>query len=76
MGGILGMVIAAKKRCPIKALVLVDIGPFVPASALERLKTYVGKEGYFETIEEYKQYLQKIYAQFGPLTDEQVIINY
>ncbi|GGZ96278.1 alpha/beta hydrolase [Arenicella chitinivorans] len=43
MGGIIGMVMAAMQPQRVTALVLNDIGPEIPADALNRLKKYVGK---------------------------------
>lgn len=54
MGGILAMMLASLENCPIKRLVLVDIGPFVPRHCLVRIGTYLGKEPEFHSVEEYK----------------------
>ena len=43
MGGIIGMLMAAMQPQRVATLVLNDIGPEVPADALNRLKQYVGK---------------------------------
>jgi hypothetical protein len=52
-------------------LIMNDIGPFVPATGLHRLGTYVGKEMRFRSSEELAAYVRRIAAQFGPLTDEE-----
>jgi pimeloyl-ACP methyl ester carboxylesterase len=48
-----------------------DVGALIPASALDRLKMYVGKDPSFPSLEEAESYLRFISAPFGPLTDEQ-----
>lgn len=70
MGGLLGMMISSMKDSPIEKMVLVDIGPFVPVSSLKRIAGYVGKDPMFDSIEEYKSYLQNTYTQMGNLTDK------
>lgn len=54
MGGILGMKLSALANTPIRKLVLVDVGPFVPRDSLVRIGTYLGKEPLFRTVDEYK----------------------
>lgn len=71
MGGIIGMVLASRPKTPIEKLVLNDIGPVVPKSALERIAIYVGKDPRFKTFEELQGYVRMVSAPFGPLTDEQ-----
>lgn len=71
MGGIIGMVLASRPKTPIEKLVLNDIGPVVPKSALERIAIYVGKDPRFKTFEELEGYVRMVSAPFGPLTDEQ-----
>src|SRR5471032_385466 len=41
MGGLIGMLLAAKRGSPIRRLVLNDIGPFISWGSLYRLKGYV-----------------------------------
>ena len=45
LGGICGMVIAAADGSPINRLVLNDIGPFIPADALRRIRDYMVASG-------------------------------
>jgi len=71
MGGLIGMLLAAQSGTPIRQLVINDVGPFVPKAALERLASYVGQDPQFDTIAALEQYLRRICAPFGPLTDEQ-----
>jgi len=71
MGGLIGMLLAAKPQSPIRRLVLNDIGPFIPWGALYRLKGYVSGGGSFRSLAEAEAYLREACAQFGPLTDGQ-----
>jgi pimeloyl-ACP methyl ester carboxylesterase len=54
----------------ISHLLLNDIGPEVPAAALQRILTYVGSPPVFDSLMAYEQWLRKTYISFGPLTDE------
>lgn len=71
MGGLIGMLLAAKPGSPIRRLVLNDVGAFIPWSALFRLKGYVGGTRSFKSLDEVEAYLREACAPFGPLTDEQ-----
>jgi pimeloyl-ACP methyl ester carboxylesterase len=71
MGGLIGMMLAAQPGSPVTRLVMNDVGPFIPAPALERIAAYVGLNPRFSGLEELDQYLRSIYAPFGPFTDEQ-----
>lgn len=71
MGGILGMTMASLPNNPIKNLILNDVGPFVPESALQRIASYVGDQPEFDTEQELEQFFRTNYASFGNLTDEQ-----
>ena len=71
MGGLIGMLLAAKPGSPIRRLVLNDVGPFISWGSLYRLKGYVAGGGSFGDIAEVEAYLRQACAPFGPLTDEQ-----
>jgi len=71
MGGILGMLLAARPKTPVDRLVMNDVGAFIPAASLERLGTYVGKDLRFRDLGEVEAYLRVVCAPFGLLTDEQ-----
>jgi len=71
MGGLIGMLLAAKRGSPIRRLVLNDVGPFISWGSLYRLKGYVSGGGSFGSIAEVEAYLRDACAPFGPLTDEQ-----
>lgn len=71
MGGMIGMVLAALPKTPVKRLLLNDIGPRIEAPALARIGTYLGKSVHFATEAEGYAYLSRVAAEFGPHTDEQ-----
>ena len=71
MGGLIGMLLAAKRGSPIRRLVLNDVGPFIPWSALYRLKGYIEGGRDFKGIVEVESYLREACEPFGALTDEQ-----
>lgn len=71
MGGLIGLLLAAQPRHPIRRLVLNDVGPFVPKAAIERIASYLGKAHAFASFEEAERYVRVVSAPFGPLTDAQ-----
>jgi pimeloyl-ACP methyl ester carboxylesterase len=72
MGGLIGMMLAAKARSPIRRLVLNDVGPLVPWSALMRLKlASTGDGARFANLDEVERHLRETCAPFGPLEDKQ-----
>jgi len=72
MGGLLGMMMAAKYGSPIRRLVLNDVGPMVPWPALVRLKLTASGAGVrFASLEEAERHLRETCAAFGPLTEQQ-----
>lgn len=73
LGGLIGMFLAIQPNMPfaINKLVMSDIGPLIPAVALKRIADYVGKDPRFNSFDEFKQYMKRISASFGPLTEEQ-----
>ena len=71
MGGLLGIIMAAMPKNPIRKLVVNDAGMLVPKAALERLALYVGKDPRFATLDALEAYVRHISAPFGALSDEQ-----
>ncbi|MBI1244154.1 MAG: alpha/beta fold hydrolase [Alphaproteobacteria bacterium] len=69
MGGLIGMLTAAQRGHYIRKLVLNDVGPFIPAAALQRLGNYVGRDPRFEDFGQVEAYLRKVHAPFGKLTE-------
>ena len=71
MGGLIGMMLAAQPGSPITRLVINDVGPFIPKSALQRIASYVGGTPRFASLGSLEAHLRLICAPFGPLTDDQ-----
>lgn len=70
MGGLIGMMVASQPNTIIRRLIVNDIGPIILASALERIKTYAGKEALFNNFEEACKQMRQNYAPFGIKKDE------
>jgi pimeloyl-ACP methyl ester carboxylesterase len=71
MGGLIGMTLAASAGTPIRRLVINDVGPFVPKTALQRIAEYVGLDNRFSSLAAIETHLRKVLAPFGPLADAQ-----
>ena len=75
LGGICGMVVAAAEGNPITRLVLNDVGPFIPADALRRIRDYMVASGdlpmmqRFPDLEAIERHLRLVHMPFGPLSD-------
>jgi pimeloyl-ACP methyl ester carboxylesterase len=67
MGGLIGMMLAARPGTPIVRLVVNDIGPFLPKAALVRLAEYVGLDPLFPDLAAGEAYLRRVFAPFGRL---------
>jgi len=72
MGGLIGIMLAARAGNPIRRLVLNDVGPLVPWSSLVRLKGYVGRSIRFESMQAVEEWVREVCASWGALTDAQV----
>ncbi len=83
MGGLIGMWVASldslrERSAPsgatapalVRRLVLNDIGPFLPLSAVQRIALYAGRPLYFNTIEDAERHCRAIYADFGIKSDK------
>lgn len=71
MGGLIGMMLAARHKSAIRSLILNDVGPLIPAEALKRIGDYIGQEKRFADVVDAEKHLRRIHAPFGTLTDEQ-----
>jgi pimeloyl-ACP methyl ester carboxylesterase len=72
MGGLMGMMLAAKRHSPIRRLVLNDVGPLVPWPALLRMKqAHSGLHVSFASVDDAEKYLRGTCGPFGPLSDAQ-----
>ena len=72
MGGLIGMMLAARSNSPIRRLVLNDVGPFISWQALARLKKlHVRRTERSDDLREVQEYIRNVCAEFGPLSEEQ-----
>ena len=71
MGGMLGMLLAARPDAPIRRLVLNDVGTVIPKASMARIGDYVGKDPRFDSFAALERYVRQVSAPFGPLTDAQ-----
>ena len=65
MGGVIGMMLAAREESPIRRLVLNDVGPVISGEALSRLGAHVGEDPRFKNLQEAAAYFKEVYAGFG-----------
>ncbi|WP_341754327.1 alpha/beta hydrolase [Candidatus Tisiphia endosymbiont of Dioctria rufipes] len=70
MGGIIGYVLASKYKELIKAMIINDVGPFIPAAPLVKIGQYAGQTPSFVDLVSAKQHLKLIYSQFGISSEE------
>lgn len=75
MGGLIGMVVTGQPHlplpCPVRKLVLNDVGPVLEWSSLVRIGQYLGKYGRYDSEAEAAQVLWILAKSFGPHTQEQ-----
>ena len=71
MGGLIGMMLAALPRTPVRRLIVNDIGPFIPKAAMADILAYVGKDPLFPDFAAAENYFRTTYAPFGSLSDAQ-----
>jgi len=70
MGGIMGMLIAARYPHLVKSLVLNDIGPIIPGNAIERILSYVGSSYEFHNRIDAERALRERMKTFGVKQEE------
>ncbi len=72
MGGLIGMMLAAREHSPIHRLIINDIGAFLPQAALQRIAAYLQQPApMFSDLAQAETYLRDIHAPFGRLSDAQ-----
>ena len=75
MGGLIGMVVCGQPGLPlpvpVRRLVLNDVGPAIRWEAIERIKTYLGNTGRFDSLEAAAAAMRAVSLTFGPHTDAQ-----
>lgn len=74
MGGLIGMVLAGQPSlalpCPIRRLVLNDVGPSIAWSSVQRMQAYVGQSVRFRDLDEAAAALWALSLGFGPVLPE------
>ncbi|GAB3766559.1 alpha/beta hydrolase [Ramlibacter monticola] len=75
MGGLIGLTLAGAPRLPLpvplRRLVLNDVGPVIQWTALQRIGTYLGNTGRFDSVEQAAEAMWQISRGFGPHTSAQ-----
>ena len=75
MGGLIGLGLAGTPNLPlpvpVRKLVLNVVGPVIQWQALQRIGTYLGNTGKFETVQHAADAMWNISQGFGPHTPEQ-----
>jgi pimeloyl-ACP methyl ester carboxylesterase len=71
MGGLIGMSIAAMHPGRIRKLVLNDVGPFLPLTAIQRIGAYLDMAPVFADAEQAYRYCRTVYAPFGLKSEEE-----
>lgn len=71
MGGLIGMTLASFEGNPIRRMVLNDVGPMLPAAALNRIGSYVGKVLRFASLADAEAHIRSVHVPFGPHSDEE-----
>ena len=72
MGGALGIHAASGRlKGRIASLLVNDIGPTLPAPAVERIRSYVGKPPVFAGVSGLEAFMREAYRPFGPHSDAQ-----
>lgn len=71
MGGIIGMLLAAQAKTPIRRMVLNDVGPLIPKAAQDQIAETVGDDPAFDSVETAADYIAAVNSGFGRLTRAQ-----
>jgi pimeloyl-ACP methyl ester carboxylesterase len=75
MGGLIGMAVCGTPKLPlplpVRKLVLNDVGPAIEWQALQRIGTYLGNTGRFESVGHAAEAMWAISTSFGPHTPEE-----
>jgi pimeloyl-ACP methyl ester carboxylesterase len=75
MGGLIGLAVCGTPELPlprpVRRLVLNDVGPEIQWQALQRIGTYLGNAGRFDSVQQAADAMWAISTSFGPHTPEQ-----
>jgi pimeloyl-ACP methyl ester carboxylesterase len=75
MGGLIGLALCGTPKLPlpvpVRRLVLNDVGPVIEWTALQRIGTYLGDTGRFDSVQQAADAMWQISRSFGPHSPEQ-----
>lgn len=71
MGGLLGMLLAARPFTPVKRLVLNDVGAFIPMDALQSIARNLEAPDRFASLADIEAHMRGTRRDWGDLTEEQ-----
>ena len=71
MGGLIGMVYAAMPHCPIRRMIINDVGPKIEPEAIKRLGSYVGQPFEYAHRAEALERANALCASFGEHTPDE-----
>jgi pimeloyl-ACP methyl ester carboxylesterase len=71
MGGLLGLLLAAEPKSPIRSLVMNDVGAFLPTDALMRIARNLRAPARFATLAEVEAHLRHTHRDWGEIDDVQ-----
>ena len=75
MGGLIGMAVCGTPELPLPVpvhkLVLNDVGPMIQWKALQRIGSYLGQTGRFDSVQQAADAMWAISTGFGPHTPDQ-----
>jgi len=66
MGGVLGIMLAAKVVTSLHRLILNDVGAVIPRKPIKHIRAYVGADPHFASVKEAAAHMRVIYAGAGP----------
>lgn len=70
LGGLMGIALAGIENSPVRRLIVNDVAPEIPYSALHRITRYMGDAPHFPDLGSVEQHLRTTLAPFGPMTDD------
>ncbi|MCC6598278.1 MAG: alpha/beta hydrolase [Alphaproteobacteria bacterium] len=72
LGGLLGIRLAGMAHSPIRRLIINDVGPEVPKTALDFIYMVIAQEYAFDTVQDFEDRMRATRGlTWGPVTDEQ-----
>ncbi len=71
MGGLIGMLLAARPWSPVKRLVMNDVGAFVPLDALQAIARNLEAPPRFASLDAIEAHMRESHREWGSLTEAQ-----